>query len=467
MPLKRVRSLVPASVMLVLLGLLGSALDAAGDPQGTSSPSPALALAADTVAGTVAPSAGSVEDDLGPTTAFPWNPERPVPAAKPWEQIIRLPGRVVSLPFSAFGYATRRSMILVEEAGLISKAIYYLGVLPRLGLVLAPASLGDRTGFGLKARVALPTASQLFSAEADVSTRNYSSTRIAAGYGPARLEYGYDWRPREQFFGIGPIGGEDEAPSYAAQSQHVRLTVARILGKDRRWRSHFGTWVGPREIVTRTGREAPSFDQVFPGLAGFLDRRVEHLVYGARVALDGRRGVPHWSRGARVEIEAERFDKPVEALALRTSQAAFQFTRLEYRVEAGVSFYRDPRTIRLALRAVDQQPGTSGALLLPDLAFLGGKEGLYGFEPGRFHDTDLVLGKLSYIFPLAIRLELDVHAEAGAVYGDLWRDGRLSSLEYSYGVALRPRLDTAVLGAVGVDWSRETLRVRYSIGGVE
>jgi hypothetical protein len=60
-----------------------------------------------------------------------------------------------------------------------------------------------------------------------------------------------------------------------------------------------------------------------------------------------------------------------------------------------------------------------------------------------------------------------VHTEAGGVYADVWRDAKLSTLRHSYGVALRPRTDTAVIGTLGIDWSAETVRFHYSLGGAD
>jgi hypothetical protein len=406
------------------------------------------------------------EPDLRASTAVPWIPERPDPM-EPWETAVRLPGRVAALPLTFLGQVTKRTMIQIEASDLIPTVAYYVSVLPQFGFVLTPASLGDRTGFGLKAGCLLPPDSRWFAAQVEGSTSNYSSTRLSTGYGPARLEYGYDWRPREQFFGIGLKSDRDDVTTYATQSQHVRVRFDRTFGRARAWPARLSAWMGPRQQVTRRGREGTSFEQVFPSLAASLDQRTEHLVYGGRVVLDGRRGTTRWSHGARLEVEAERHDDPVEALALGTSKAAFRFTRLEYLAEWGASFYRDPRTIRLLVRVVDDRPDASGTLPIPELARLGGSEGLSGFEPGRFRDTDLVLGKVSYLFPLSLHLEFDLHAEAGAVYGDVWRDPKSSTLEPSYGLALRPRLDTGVLGKIGLDWSREGTRVGFSLGGVE
>ena len=98
---------------------------------------------------------------------------------------------------------------------------------------------------------------------------------------------------------------------------------------------------------------------------------------------------------------------------------------------------------------------------------LGGTAGIGGFEAGRFHDLDLLELELMYIFPLLKFLEFDLHAEAGGVYSDIEHDARLDSLKGSYGFAFRPRLPTGPLGAIGLDWSAERARFRFSLGGVE
>jgi len=71
------------------------------------------------------------------------------------------------------------------------------------------------------------------------------------------------------------------------------------------------------------------------------------------------------------------------------------------------------------------------------------------------------------LFPVGKHLEMDVHTELGSVYRDLWRDAKWSNLRNSYGFALRPRSDTAVLGAIGIDWSVERVRVLWSLGGAQ
>ena len=409
-------------------------------------------------------------DDLRATTAAPWNPPAPVPAAEPWETALRLPGRIVSLPFSALGYVTEQGLIAAERSNFIPKVAAFALAPARLGLIVAPVSLGDRTGFGVITKLSLPRIRRFFTAEWDGSTLHYSRTRLEAGYGPARLEYGYDWRPQDRFFGIGLDSSPDDAADYASRSENVRFDVKPAPIGRAPWRLLFGGWLGIRSIVLLHGREdgGRSVEEVFPSLDSMLDQQFNHVVSGTSVALDGRAGAPHWTHGTRVAIEAESFGDPPAAKRLfGPAQIPSSFTRLRYEIETGFSFFpADPRTIRLAVRAEDRKLN-SGTIPLPDLAVLGGQHGLAGFEPRRFHDVDMAAGKLTYIFPVGKHFEIDAHTEAGGVYGDLWSDARLSTLRHSYGVALRPRGDRSVLGQFGVDWSTETWRVRYSLGGVE
>jgi len=221
--------------------------------------------------------------------------------------------------------------------------------------------------------------------------------------------------------------------------------------------------------VTRTGRDATqvSYQQRFPDLAAAtLDRRVDHAVYGVGLTSDLRRGRPHWSTGWRAAVSAERHDAPIPGLAFDAGPPrGAQFTRYSAETETGVSFMRDPRTLRLMVRAIDQRVGADGDRLLPsDMVTLGGGDGLAGYPAGRFHDLDLMLGRVSYIMPLARLAELDLHSEWGGVYHDLRRDASARTLRNSFGVAMRSRSDARVRGAIGIDFSREGFELAYTLG---
>lgn len=427
---------------------------------------------------------------LAPTSAVPWTPAGPVPAARPWETALRAPGFVLSLPLQALGHATESGLVYVEDSNLIPRALALLAFQRHLGIAVTPASLGDGTGWGGAVSWAPPVIGRHVVGEASGSTAGYNRERAALFAGPLRAVYASEWRPEDPFFGIGMDTRHDDEAAYAVRAQSARLTlvwprverprvamemvdgvlVHPAMPADAPARTQFAVWGGPDQLFVTRGRgEDPSFEAVFPAVAAVsLDRRVERLVYGARLTRDARFGLPRWTRGWRASIEAERHDRSIEALALKDAHSdARTFTRFTYTAEAGVSAGTDPRSLRLALKVVDQAlDAGGGAFLIPDYGSLGGSEGLAGFEAGRFRDVDLVLGRLSYIFPLGKNLEFDWHVEAGGVFPQL-SDVRPDRLETSYGGLLRVRTDVAILGAIGIEWSRESVRLRFSIGGVE
>jgi hypothetical protein len=427
---------------------------------------------------------------LAPASSAPWNPPRAMAAVEPWETAVRVPGKVASLPFSLLGLGMKGGLIFVEQNDVVPKVVARVSVLTDYGLLAGPASLGDRTGWGGEVGVN-PTFLRSFVAAGSASTNGYDRVRVAFDLPQGLLEYQSDWRPRESFFGVGPDSRKDQASNFASQGERARVElrypfrhpVARVreilddpatsTETHAPRRPLVRVWAGPRDVILLDGRERtssrPPLATRFPALAaGQLDTRVEHFVYGAQASLDTRSGRPHWWKGWRASVSGERFDQPVKALAFRDAGTrSVSFTRWTYEGEAGLSFWRDPRTLRAFVRVVDQTGVTGGGLfLIPDLVALGGHEGLGGFEPGRFRDADLVLGRLTYIFPIARYLETDLHVEGGDVRPRL-EETRLEGLKTSYGIALRVRNAFAPLACAGVDWSNETVRFRFSIGGVE
>jgi membrane-associated phospholipid phosphatase len=417
-------------------------------------------------------------DSLSATTAVPWNPPQALPRRQGWEQAVLLPGRIVSLPFATLGMATENLLFRMEQNPRLS-----LGLKRPPGttgnFVIGTARLGDRTGLGgavavhedvlhgaFQSRIALEYAATLL---------RYNRTLVTWSGRPLSLQYGNEWRPQDRFYGIGNRTALSAASDYAIHDEFARAGLTWASNREldpTHPRSVLGVWGGPRSRVTRSGRESRtvSYETLYPALgAATLDRTVENLVYGASLQRDGRSGAPHWGRGWRTLLSAERFDVPVRALALHSGHGdGAQFTRFRAELEGGHSFMRDPRTVRFLVRITDQQVGSNRDRLLPsDYSTLGGRAGLGGYSPGRFHDLDLLLTRLDYVLPLERELELDLHSEWGAVYPDLWSDAKLNTLHHSYGFSLRARSARALRGSVGLDFSREAMRLRFTFGGAE
>ena len=467
-----VRSVL-AMMLLVMAAPFVLVGQAFADDQAPPRAVDSLAVAAGDRAGIASPDTS----DLRATSAPPWNPPHAMARREAWEQVVLMPGRVVSLPLSGLGYVTRATILHFEDSGLMPIAPRTGQARPRRMLALQLPGLGDRTGLGGAAELRSPSASRLpqLSARYAATLFGYNSTLLGASLGPITLQYGYDWRPQDQFYGVGTSTSPDSLADFGAQDEFARGAFHWGSSPDSASahpRLSIAAWGGPRSLVTRTGRDTKevSYDARFPTLgAATLDRRVEHLVYGGSVSTDWRSGRPHWSHGGRLMLGVERYDAPIQALALHSARFdGAQFTRYSVQTEGAISFMRDPRTIRLMVRLTDQRVGSGlDHFLISDMARLGGRDGLAGFAPGRFHDLDLLHTRLMYVFPLARLFELEVHSEWGAVYHDVWTDATLGTLKQSAGLSLRFRNDTAPRGSLGFDVSSEGARIRYALGGVE
>ena len=420
----------------------------------------------------VAAPAAAPDSSLATSTAPPWNPTAPVPASQTWETVVRTPGIILSLPLVGLGWVAKSSLSYVENNNLFPQVAALLKYQGKLGLKVLPAAFGDRVGLAAGLRFQPPWLPWL-SAGIAGSTGQYNLASVTFGPRWLQAQYQSTWRSKDQFFGLGLDAEKSAVSTYASQTQNAALLLEKQWDARRRGLPLFqvSAWVGGRDLVMLDGRDPkkPGIAEVHPVLASeLLGVHVEHLLYGGQVGLDQRNGSPHWTRGYQLSARFDRFDTPIEGFVLHSDHTpGDQFLRFTYQGQGGVSFWRDPRTIRLSVKVVDQVVGSSvGVFVLPDLAKLGGQEGLVGFEPGRFQSTDAAVAKLSYIFPIGRYAEVNAHTEAGGVYPHLG-DLRASTLKHSYGTTVRIRSLTRLLAAFGLDWSKESVRFAFQIGGNE
>ena len=407
--------------------------------------------------------------DLAPTAAVPWNPPRAVPTHETWEQVLNAPLTLVSLPIKALGALGEAGLLRVQEEHHIPRVQYGLTVAARTGITVAVGGIEDGSGLGGAARYAPPQAHGWLRGALAGTFRHYHRGLVEVGPRWLAASYIHDWRPEETFYGIGADAPETDASDFALQAERIGLRLA--LRNGNRTRRELEAWVGERRSVLRPGKasDRPSVEQVFPVTAGALDVPLVNQIAGARIAVDTRAGRPHWSHGWRLEAQAEQFESvDGDGLVFEGDGDSPGFRRYTLSGQVGWSFMRDPRTFRLIARVVDMEPlDATRPPLLNDLSRLGGGAGLGAFEPGRFHDLDLIVVKFAYIFPVVEYGEIEVATDIGAVSGDVWNEPRFDQLERTYSVILRPRSHRAPLGAIGVSWGREGARIRLSLGGVE
>jgi hypothetical protein len=406
--------------------------------------------------------------DLAPTASVPWNPPHPVPTHEPWEQVLNAPLTLVSLPIKALGALAEAGLLRVQEEHHVPRVQHGLAVSAKSGITVGVGGIEDGSGLGGAVRFTAPRTHGWVRGALAGTFRHYH--RGIAELGPRWLttSYVHDWRPEESFYGIGADAAEEDASDFALQAERIGVRLALRTGT--RWRRELEAWVGERRSVLRPGKasDRPSVEETFPLTASTLDAPQIHRIAGARVALDTRTGRPHWTHGWRLEAQAEHFGNTDDGLVFEGASDSPEFRRYMLSGQMGWSFMRDPRTLRVIGRVVDIQPlEASRPPLLNDLSRLGGGAGLGAFEPGRFHDLDLLLVKFAYIFPVVEYGEIEIAADIGGVSNDVWNATRIDRLERTYSAILRMRSHRAPIGSIGVSWGREGARIRMSLGSVE
>jgi len=416
-------------------------------------------------------------DDLDASWQAPWNPPSAIPRRRVWERAMLAPQRVATLPISAVGRGMSYGLEWAEGRGWISSGPPAEGDRARHGMfALEPPLLGGGVGLGAAAAVrygVLPGRARFeLLARHALTQHHYHETTLGLVGSPAWIDYHYAWRPQEPYYGEGPASRIEDHTDYATQYETMRFGLQAARGRpgDPGGLNSASVYTGPRSAVTRTGREPGrvSFERLFPDVAGpVLNHTVDHEVYGLQLLHDGRAGEPHWGHGWRGQFTFERYGGPLRALALRSANdPGARFWKAAGEAETAVSWWRDPRTLRLLVRVEDRHVLSGRDRFLPgDLATLGGAAGLEGFDTGRFHGLDAVLTQLAYVFPVSRRVEMDLHGEWGNTYGRLG-DVKPGDFEHSAGVTLRLRWEHAPLAAIGFDASRESVRLTYGIGGL-
>jgi hypothetical protein len=419
----------------------------------------------------VAARAATPPDDaaLAPSTAPPWNPDRPLPRRRAWERAVLLPGRVATLPLSALGALTSTTLQRAEDAELV-KTTPSARVTTRAGFRPGFASLGDRSGVGPSLDYVTPVGEARLRARAEATTNAYAAGRLALEWAPMTLAAATAWRPRERFYGLGMAGDDSRPSDYALARDLVELRFA--AHRDSAAMHHapsWSAWTGARRSRYLRGRDTavPSFASAYPAIAApWAGRAFADAYAGIGADLDRRAGALRWTRGWRLAGSLERHVAAASAVTPSGSTGGPAYTRLDAIVEAGTSIRRDPRTLRLLLVATELRPDDAGAPPAPDdLARLGGSYGLAGFAAGRFHDLARAFGRVSWVFPLSRRFEMDAHSEWGEVAPAL-AAARVASLRNSLGVTLHARTNTATYGSLGIDRGAEGFRVSASLGRV-
>jgi hypothetical protein len=327
-----------------------------------------------------------------------------------------LPSKIVLAPVSLLEAGTKRTLNFIEGEHLVDKVDYYLRYLNDRGIFPSAYDLGDGSGVGVgvEARRS-PGGRVCLGAAAGVTTKLYQSYQAQAALplydGDLLLSAraGYQYRPEEEFYGIGPTTTQATQTNYLVEDGFAeggaRLGCERSL--------QVALSVRGDTYKTDQGKDSsvPSIQEEFgPAQAPGLFESINFVSTGFIVSHDDRDWPEVPTSGGHQRLGAWLYHD--------ASGKHFDFYRASLELEQilPISTLKHVFLVR-AYAEVNQPLSDKDQIPFFLLARLGGSYWLRGFHELRFYDERAVTWSLEYRYRIWGRAEAFLYVDQGEVFG--------------------------------------------------
>jgi outer membrane protein assembly factor BamA len=401
----------------------------------------------------LAAQAGRVVATPDSTAALPAK----LPARSGWETAAGIPGLVALAPLYVVTKGVEGLVGLADRSQFAQRAMDFL-VADDGSRALLP-TYAARTGGGARyvhRNLVAPGSRLALTAAAGRRDRRYleaSVDRVQLGstHVLGRLGVRHRFLSDEPFFGVGQDAREADESNFALEQTSGEIGVS--IRPRTRLLVDASVRYDHDDVAPGRDPKSPSTTVTAPALAGVTARpNLVRLRLG--VERDGRDHPGRPTGGTTFECAASWVDA--------TRDDAFGFVRFEADASRYVHLFHG-RTLRVRAAASVAEPLRARDIPFYELAELGGRESLRGFERGRFRDQGALLGSLEYRYPIHPgAVDAVVFADAGRVFADLGRDDVERAVHADAGIGLRAWGGRGVLMALDVGFSREGAQVQFA-----
>jgi hypothetical protein len=346
-----------------------------------------------------------------------------------------VPFHYISYPHRAVSSGMESGLIAMEKHYLRQRWTRFLGTLREHGFVPVFGGTGEGTGIGggLTFLAGKEKALQ-FRWDVNITTINYEECTLSLGkaLGPARLilEGSYQWRPRENFYGLGQDSQKGRRTNFALRQtwSGLRYEVAPKgwfkVGAEYRW-----AWL---ETMAGTNPAVSAPDFYFPDLTGYgAQTRLQSG--GIYLNLTGIRG--DYRLGGELHAGASY----QEGLGRNENLKYYSY---EIQLEGRLPIASE-RSAFVGQANIELNHTVGGSDPVPFylLPHIGGSGTLRGFRLDRFYGANLFLLSLEYRYRLHPNIEAIPFYDEGQIY-DRFSDLSWLNWHRNYGIAFRYRVGT-------------------------
>lgn len=370
-----------------------------------------------------------------------------------------LPLHIISYPHHLISSGMERGLISVEKHRLRERWQIYLDALRRRGILPVFGGTGEGTGFGggLTYLAGAEKKSQ-FRMDLNITTTNYEEfdLSVAEVLGPSKLylEGSYQWRPQENFYGLGHSSLEGQRTNFALRQTWtgVRYEVVPVrwvqAGTEYKW-----AWL---TALPGTNPAFSSPDVYFPNLPGFgTQTRLQSV--GTYLALNALRR--EYQLGGSLHLGAS-YQKGLGRSNL------LKYYSYEIQMEGRLPLASERSAlVGQANLEFTRRSANSDPIPFYLLPHIGGSSTLRGFRLDRFYGTNLFLLSLEYRYRLHPNLQAIPFFDEGQIF-DQTSDLTWLNWHRNYGLAFRYRagVDKGTVVRVEFGHSSEGFQFHVSFG---
>ncbi len=379
-------------------------------------------------------------------------PEEVREAARP----AAVPLHFVSYPHRAIVRGMENGLIKAEKNHLRERLHLWRDRLRELGIESLFGGMGEQTGFGGGGiyTIARSESRQLtFLGRGTLAHYQEFDLKWSARSKVSEfvLESSYQWRPKENFYGLGHDSVESQRTDFALRQSWVGARLEFTAPKHLRWGAE-NKFVATKALAGSNGLTASTPD-VFPDLPG-MGSLLRFNSTGAYIDTDFSQGEYGWTGRAHL---AASYQRGLGASALR-------YFGYEGRLEGRMPV-RQGQSALVGQIALNVNHENSGSDPIPFYLrpHIGGSSTLRGFALDRFYGKNLMRMSLEYRYRLHPNFETSIFHDAGQIFD---RAGELAWFNWhrNYGLSFRFHSNYRTIMRLEYGHSREGFMVHLSFG---
>jgi len=367
-----------------------------------------------------------------------------------------LPLRIISYPYRAGTHGMERGLVTVEKKHLRERLRQWQDRMRELGIAGLFGGMGEQTGFGAGGSYTLRMSkSQEITYLARATMARYQEYDMQWTLKPAKadivFETSYQWRPKENFYGLGHDSLESQHTDFALRQSWVGARAEIHAVKHFTWGAEYKFLEA--KATAGTNALTPSTPDVFPSLPGF-NRNLRLHSEGAYADLDFSEGEYGWT--GRGHFGAS-YQQGVGASDLR------YFTYVG-QVEGRMPVIKNQSGLVGQVQLnVNHENGGSDPIPFYLRPHIGGSSTLRGFPLDRFYGKNLMMLSLEYRYSIHPNFQAAVFHDAGQIFDS---NSELTWFNWhrNYGFSLRMHSNYRTILRLEYGHSREGFAIHLSFG---